>query len=57
MIPDEKSHGLGIERQSRKTNGLLCSDDIGLRSPVIQKALLPKKGIPYATIEVHSLFF
>ena len=42
MLPDEKSHDLGTQRES---GGGECriSDDFGLRSPVIQKVILPKK--------------
>ena len=36
MILDEKPHGLGTWRESWTKNGQ-CSDDCGLRSPVIQK--------------------
>ena len=56
MIPDEKSHGLGTQHTTREPCKkkwpiiYLFSDDSiinsRLRSPVIQKTLSPKKGIP-----------
>ena len=39
MMPDEKSHGLDLQREPRKKWPIIhfFSDDFGLRSPVIQK--------------------
>ena len=52
MMPDGKSHGLGIQRgSSSKTKGpiiyLFPDESISrLRSPVTQKQFSPKKGTP-----------
>ena len=42
LVLDEKPHGLGTQRES---GGGECrnSDDLGLRSPVIQKTTIAKK--------------
>ena len=49
MTPDEKSHGLGAQRESSKPKWPIIHffpDDFGSRNLVIQKTFSPKKGIP-----------
>ena len=45
MIPDENSHGIGTQLESCENLKWPISDDFGLRSPVVQKKISPKKGI------------
>ena len=57
FLPDEKTHGLGIQRESGKIIWLIIfifPDDFGLRNPVIQKMFQTKLAIFYHSLRQHA---